>query len=72
MNNKSKSNFKNKYNSNYNTINANSSINNNKNHHNHTIYDSNNKRKKILLNSIDKYPMNLAKKYDSFNKEDEL
>ena len=72
MNNKSKSNFKNKYNSNYSTIYANSSINNNKNHHNHTIYDSNNKRKKILLNSIDKYPMNLAKKYNSFNKEDEL
>ena len=72
INNKSKSNYKNKYHSNFNTINANSSINKNNNHHNHTIYDSNNKRKKILLNSIDKYPINLANKYDSFNKEDEL
>lgn len=30
------------------------------------------KKKKELLNSIDKYPTNLAKKYDSFNKEEEL
>ena len=72
INNKSNSNYKNKYKSNYNTINANSSINKSKNHHNHTVYDSNNKKKKELLNSIDKYPTNLAKKYDSFNKEDEL
>ena len=72
INNKSNSNYKNKYKSNYNTINANSSINKSKNHHNHTVYDSNNKKKKELLNSIDKYPTNLAKKYDSFNKEEEL
>ena len=72
INNKSNSNYKNKYKSNYNTINANSSINKSKNHHNHTVYHSNNKKKKELLNSIDKYPTNLAKKYDSFNKEDEL
>ena len=71
MNNKSNSNYKTKYHSNYNTINANTSVNKNKDHHNHTIYDSNNKRKKVLLNSIDKYPINLAKKYESFNKEDE-
>jgi len=71
MNNKSKSNYKTKY-TNFNTINANTSINKNKNHHNHTIYNSNNKKKKILLNSIDKYPTNLGNKYDSFNKEDEL
>ena len=71
MNNKSKSNYKTKY-TNFNTINANTSINKNSNHHNHTLYNSNNKKKKILLNSIDKYPTNLGNKYDSFNKEDEL